>query len=75
MAFYEQYWELLKPLDFRLHWGKYLPNDPEPGKVWAKYFARQYPRWDYFMRLRAELDPHAIFLTRYWREHLGLEGV
>jgi len=75
VAFYEQYWELLKPLDFRLHWGKYLPNDPQPGKLWAKYFARQYPRWDDFMRLRAELDPHAIFLTRYWREHLGLEDV
>lgn len=72
-AFYEQYWELLKPLGYRLHWGKFLPRDPEPGKLWAKYFAEQFPRWHDFMRLRAELDPHNIFLTRYWREHLGLE--
>ncbi|MFZ5891069.1 MAG: FAD-binding protein [Myxococcota bacterium] len=73
VAFYEQFWELLKPLGFRLHWGKYLPNDPLPGKRWAKYFSEQWPRWHDFMRVRKELDPNSIFLTRYWREHLGLE--
>lgn len=73
--FYAQYWELLKPLGFRLHWGKFLPRDPLPGKRWAKYYSEQLPRWKDFMQRRAALDPRAVFLTRYWREHLGLEAV
>jgi D-arabinono-1,4-lactone oxidase len=71
--FYPRYWDLLKEFNFRLHWGKYLPNDPPPDKTWAKYFRQQLPRWDDFMAQRAKLDPKNIFLTSYWREHLGLE--
>ncbi|WP_437999693.1 FAD-binding protein [Sorangium sp. So ce185] len=71
--FYPQFWELLKPFGFKLHWGKFLPNDPPPAKVWSKYLAKQFKRWNDFMALRARLDPKNIFLTAYWREHLGLE--
>ena len=73
-VFYDQFWRLLEPLGFRLHWGKFLPPDPAPAKHWARYFRSRYPRWDDFLALRRELDPSAVFLTQYWREHLGLEA-
>jgi hypothetical protein len=71
---YPQFWNLLAPFGFKLHWGKFLPNDPPPEKKWAKYLASQYKHWDDFMSVRAKLDPSNIFLTDYWREHLGLEN-
>jgi|GEM_PF-1031750 len=71
---YPQFWELLKPFGFKLHWGKFLPNDPLPEKKWAKYLAQQYKHWSDFLDVRKKLDPKNIFLTNYWREHLGLEG-
>jgi FAD/FMN-containing dehydrogenase len=63
--YYPQFWELLKPFDYRLHWGKALSGD-------VAYLRRQYPRWDDFMRLREQMDPHQIFVTDYWRSHLGI---
>jgi hypothetical protein len=76
-GFYEQYWELFRhppdggpDIPFRLHWGKFLPNYDYPA--WADYFARQYPKWNDFMTLRAERDPKNIFLTEYWQRHLGI---
>jgi hypothetical protein len=73
VVFFPKFWNLLQAFDFRLHWGKYLPSDPLPEKRWAKYFKERYPRWDDFLRIRATMDPRNIFLTSYWREHLGLE--
>lgn len=70
---YPQFWDLLAPFGFKLHWGKFLPFDPPPEKRWAKYFAQQYRHFNDFLALRAKLDPKNIFLTDYWREHLGLE--
>ena len=72
-GFFAQFWELLKQHDipFRLHWGKYLPNYDHAE--WAAYYRSQYPRWDDFMELRRERDPKDIFLTEYWRLHLGLQ--
>jgi hypothetical protein len=65
-VYYPQFWDLLKDFDFRLHWGKYLLKDPE-------YLKKQYPKWDDFMKIRAEMDPNQIFVTDYWRERLGIE--
>jgi hypothetical protein len=65
--YFPQFWELLKEFDFRLHWGKYLPADS------AKYLKAQYPRWNDFMKIRAEMDPNQIFVTEYWGKHLGIE--
>jgi D-arabinono-1,4-lactone oxidase len=70
---YPAFWDLLAPFGFKLHWGKFLPGDPPPERKWAKYFAGQFRRWNDFLELRARLDPKNIFLTAYWREHLGLE--
>jgi len=62
--FYPQFWELLKEFEFRPHWGKFLPdNAPELKAL--------YPRWDDFMNVREQMDPHQIFVTAYWRGHLG----
>jgi D-arabinono-1,4-lactone oxidase len=65
-----RYWRLFKDkgVDYRLHWGKALSDDVE-------YIRRQYPRWDDFMRLRDEMDPHQVFVTDYWRRHLGITPV
>jgi D-arabinono-1,4-lactone oxidase len=69
-GYYSQFWELLRKnnIPFRLHWGKFLPE--YNYKEWTEYFREQYPRWDDFMKLRAERDPENIFLTHYWRRHL-----
>jgi hypothetical protein len=67
-------WELLREAEipFRLHWGKFQPRCPKGDSGWVDYFRAQYPRWDDFLRLRAERDPNNIFLTDYWRERFGL---
>lgn len=70
LSFYPQYWELLKGFDFRFHWGKYL-SDPK-SSTGSDYIRRQFPMFDKFMALREELDPRGVFLTTYWREHLGI---
>ena len=64
--FYPPLWERMRKFNFRLHWGKYLYPD-------VAYLKQQYPRWDDFMALRAQLDPHQVFVTDYWRRHLGIE--
>jgi hypothetical protein len=66
---FPQFWRLLQPFGYRLHWGKYLPLDPELG---ARHLRRNTPRWDDFLSLRSKLDPDDIFLTSYWRQALDL---
>jgi FAD/FMN-containing dehydrogenase len=70
--FFKQFWDLLrnKGIDFRVHWGKYLPApDSSAG---AKYLSERYPMWGRFMEARKKMDPHGIFLSTYWRQQLGL---
>jgi hypothetical protein len=67
-GFYDQFWQLLKPLGFRLHWGKGLPEYDYPG--WAQYFRQQWPKLDEFLALREQMDPQGLFLTAYWKRHL-----
>lgn len=47
----------------RPHWGKQHTAPPS-------YLRRLYPRWDDFLRIRAELDPAGRFLNPYVRELL-----
>jgi FAD/FMN-containing dehydrogenase/ketosteroid isomerase-like protein len=68
--FFEQFWDLLAPFDYRLHWGKHLPADRERG---AAYLRTRYPRWDDFLSVRAALDPEGLFLNEHFREALGIE--
>jgi hypothetical protein len=68
--YYPQFWKLLAEFDFRPHWGKYLP--PATSAQGATYLKKLYPRWNDFMRLRAKHDPEQVFLSAYWKDHLGL---
>lgn len=69
-AVFPRLWATLADLGYRLHWGKALPLDTAAS---ARHLSRQYPRWHDFLRVRQELDPGGLFLTRYWRAHLGLD--
>jgi hypothetical protein len=73
-TFFPGLWELLRDngVPFRLHWGKFQPVYERGDRTWVDHFRAQYPRWDDFLRLRAERDPNNIFLTDYWRDRLGL---
>jgi len=70
--FYQQFYDLFKEkkIPFRVHWGKYLPN--AKGTTGPKYMKTQYPKWKQFIKLRKSMDPNNVFLTSYWKEHLGL---
>lgn len=63
--FYPQFWLLFRDMDYRLHWGKALAGD-------AEYLRAQYPRWEDFMRLRAQMDPDQVFVTEYWQRGLAI---
>ncbi len=78
-VFYQKFWDLLAPFDFRPHWGKYLPkeinikqNEKEtiPGYT---YLEQRYPKWHDWMNLRSKVDPEQVFVNEYWREHLGIK--
>jgi hypothetical protein len=73
-TFYPQFWQLLTQagIPFRLHWGKFQPAASPEVPGWIDFFESQYPRWNDFLRLRAERDPNNIFLTSYWRDRFGL---
>lgn len=64
-------WSTFADLGYRLHWGKALPLDAAAS---ARYLAQQYPRWGDFQRVRAQLDPEGVFLSDYWRAHLGIDA-
>lgn len=59
MTFYPSVWTLLRDSDipFRLHWGKHQPAYQRGVRTWIDFFRARYPRWDDFLRLRAERDP------------------
>jgi hypothetical protein len=65
-SYYPQFWDLLRDFEYRFHWGKYLSSDS------ASYLKSLYPEWDSFMRMRSELDPEQVFVSPYWRKHLGI---
>jgi hypothetical protein len=68
--FYPQFWSLLECFGFRPHWAKALPaSDSRTG---ATYLREQYPRFDDFLEVRDQLDPEQVFVTDYWRKHLGI---
>jgi len=68
-VFYPQFWKALEPLQYRLHWGKFLPR---PDQLAPSELLSRYPGWPSFQSMRRELDPQGIFETPYWRQQLGL---
>ncbi len=71
-TYFNQFWTLFQAnnIDFRPHWGKNLPLITSTTGV--SYLQQQFPKWAAFMQLRTQMDPDNIFLTQYWKDHLGL---
>jgi hypothetical protein len=63
--FFPGIWQRLKPLNYRMHWGKLLNGD-------SAYSRSQYPRWNDFMSVRARMDPCQLFVSEYWRAQLEI---
>lgn len=57
--------ETLRPFHPRAHWGKMGYMDPAG-------FRAAYPELDRFLAIRAELDPHGLFLNDFFREAFSL---
>ncbi len=73
--YYQQFWDLLKPYQFRTHWGKWQPGDEDSASEnerWREYLRGNYPKWDAFLALRDQLDPDQIFVNDYWRSRFGI---
>lgn len=70
-TFYQSFWDLLAPFNFRPHWGKYIPDTVNnvPG---VTYIADKYPKWNDWMNLRNTMDPQQVFVNDYWRSKLGI---
>lgn len=68
--FYPKFWELLAPFGFRPHWGKFLPAPSSAQGV--EYLHARYPNLQAWLDLRTALDPKQVFVSPYWRQHLGI---
>jgi len=83
-TFYQNFWDLLAPFNYRAHWAKYLPDvvnltttDKDNKKTTVaipgpQYLTSKYPKWANWKALREQMDPSQIFLNDYWRQHLPL---
>ncbi|MBB6113100.1 D-arabinono-1,4-lactone oxidase [Mucilaginibacter lappiensis] len=70
-TFYQNFWDLFAPFNYRPHWGKYIP-DTVNGMPVATYLSKLYPKWHTWMNLRQQVDSRQIFVTDYWRQKLGI---
>jgi len=63
----EKYWkgfeEIMYSLGGRPHWAKFFSLTPDQLK-------KVYPKFDDFMKIRAELDPTGMFANDYTNRHL-----
>lgn len=73
-TFYQSFWDLLAPFNYRPHWSKYIP-DTVKGTPGVTYIADRYPKWNDWMNLRNTMDPQQIFVNDYWRLKLGIPSV
>lgn len=69
--FYPMFWELLERFKFRPHWAKVLPSASDR---WRAYYRQNVPMLERFLELRKAMDPRQIFVSEYWRDHLGIEA-
>jgi len=70
-TFYQSFWDLLAPFNYRPHWGKYIP-DTVNGTSGVTYISERYPKWNDWMNLRNTMDPQQVFVNDYWRGKLGI---
>jgi L-gulonolactone oxidase len=52
--FFQEIVEVLKPFNFRCHWGKHIP-------VESDYLKKHYEKWEDFVQLRQAFDPNRMF--------------
>jgi len=71
-TFYQKFWDLLEPYQFRPHWGKYLPDPGWGISQGIPYLQRIYPKFKNWIDLRNQMDPKQVFVNDYWRSHLGI---
>lgn len=71
-TYFQQFWQLLNSnkIPFRPHWGKALPDLKD-----APALSNSYPKWADWLKLRAQMDPHQVFVNSYWRNYLGIAPV
>lgn len=68
--FYQPFWDLLAPFDFRCHWAKFKPA--ADSTLGYAYLKKQYPKWDDFLALREEMDPDQLFINDYWKGYFNI---
>ncbi|HEX4375081.1 MAG TPA: D-arabinono-1,4-lactone oxidase, partial [Puia sp.] len=66
---FQNYWNALESLEFRCHWGKYLPLTVN-GNPGGAYLLSQYPNFDKWNAIRKSFDPNNVFVTEYWQNQL-----
>lgn len=69
-VYFSQFWDLIAPFNFRAHWAKYMPS--AGSRNGSAHIARQYPKLENFLELRAEYDPDQLFVNGYLRSQLGI---
>lgn len=62
--YFERFWQVMRPLGARPHWGKEFDHD-------AAQLRPLYPNFDRFLDLRDTLDPHRVFGTDAHTRMLG----
>ena len=67
-AYFDAIEAIFQRYEGRPHWGKM-------HTLTAVTLATRYPRWNDFLRVRAALDPHGVFLNDYLRRLLGVGDV
>ncbi|KAG6853807.1 hypothetical protein C0991_001258 [Blastosporella zonata] len=69
-TFFAKYWKALDTanISYNTHWGKYRPD----SQCTTAYLKAHYPKYDEWMKLRAQLDPDQIFVSPYWAKHLQI---
>ncbi|HLP87788.1 MAG TPA: D-arabinono-1,4-lactone oxidase [Nostocaceae cyanobacterium] len=66
--FFQEIIELLKPFNFRCHWGKQILVEPE-------YIKQQYKKWDDFVQLRQEWDAQLMFANSYLDKYFAAPNI
>lgn len=67
--FYPAFWKALDGLEYRLHWGKFLPT---PEQMAPSKLTSRFAKFEAWKAARKKADPKDVFLTQYWKAHLGL---
>lgn len=75
-AYFTRFWNRLLDLPgARLHWGKHMPDVGQQcgaTRFGPDQLRAMYPRLPDWLDLRHQIDPNQVFVSPYWKRHLGL---